>query len=130
MKLGQWVTSAEADSISFRPVSLGRKLYSLAQHDFSSFKSKLSMALRSLILENNIFQWFCITIQEKINCITQGNNNVPTLKREEKRAYKCGLLNHTYWVSGVTGRSLHRPKPYKFLLSFDHNTVDTIVQTD
>ena len=43
-ELGQWVTSAEADSISFRPVSLGRKLNSLAQQDFNSFKMKLSMA--------------------------------------------------------------------------------------
>lgn len=41
-KVGQWVTSVEADSINFRPVSLGRKLYSVAQHDFNSFKSKLS----------------------------------------------------------------------------------------
>lgn len=54
-KLGQRVTSMEDDSISFRPASLGRKLHSFAQHDFSSFRSKLSMAWRSLILEDEIW---------------------------------------------------------------------------
>lgn len=67
VKLGQWVTSLESHSISFRPISRGRKLDSSVQHDFSSFRSWLSMTWWSRILKNILAQWFGIPAQRNIN---------------------------------------------------------------
>lgn len=104
MKLGQWVTSPEAHSISLRPISRGRKLGSSVQHDFSSFRSWLSMTWWSLILKNISAQWFGIAVQRNIH-----NNNRQTgiFAGQSSSPYKPCVLDHTYLVSSVGGRPPH-----------------------
>lgn len=110
VKLGQWVTSLEADSISFRPASRGRKLDSLAQHDLNSFRSRPSMTRWSLILKNIMVQCFGISARRNIN----NHGKTEEFHWESWAGQINAVLDHTYPVSGISGRPPH-PHLLKYL---------------